>query len=120
MRSPVLIALLALSSTPLAAHAQDAPKPGAVVPKLRLTDIRYLPRSLDDFGPKKAFVLVFLNTSCPLAGRYLPTLQEMEREYRAKDVQFIGANAAEEDSIVAMATQAAATTHAHHLSPLPA
>jgi thiol-disulfide isomerase/thioredoxin len=89
-----------------AAGAQDAVKIGARIDKLKFTDIRYLPRTLDDFKAKKAFVLVFTNTSCPLAKRYLPTLQALQREYLAKDVQFVAVNAAEEDSIVAMATQA--------------
>jgi thiol-disulfide isomerase/thioredoxin len=89
-----------------AASAQDAVKIGARIDKLKFTDIRYLPRTLDDFTGKKAFVLVFTNTSCPLAKRYLPTVQALEREYRGKDVQFLAVNAAVEDSIVAMATQA--------------
>ena len=38
--------------------------------------------------------------------RYLPTLQALERDYRAKDVQFVAVNAAEEDTLIAMATQA--------------
>jgi thiol-disulfide isomerase/thioredoxin len=86
--------------------AQDAPKIGDVAGKLKFTDIRSLPRTLDDFGKKKAYVVVFTNTTCPLAKRYLPTLNEMEKAYRDKDVQFVAINSAEEDSIVAMATQA--------------
>src|SRR5206468_1779260 len=69
-------------------------------------DIRYLPRTLDDFGPKKAVVLVFTNTTCPLAQRYLPTLQALHAEYVDKGVQVVAVNAADEDSVVAMATQA--------------
>ena len=87
-------------------QAADAPKISDTVAKLKFTDIRSLPRTLDDFASKKAFVLVFVNTSCPVAQRYLPTLQELEKEYRAKDVQFLAVNAAEEDSLIAMATQA--------------
>jgi thiol-disulfide isomerase/thioredoxin len=89
-----------------AGRAQDPVKVGSSVGKLRFTDIHYLPRTLDDFGPKNAFVLVFTNTSCPLARRYLPILQALHREYQDKGVQFIALNAADEDSIVAMATQA--------------
>jgi thiol-disulfide isomerase/thioredoxin len=64
--------------------AQDAPKIGDVVGKVRFTDIRYSPRTLDDFGKKKAYVLVFTNTTCPIAQRYLPTLQALDKEYRGK------------------------------------
>ncbi len=95
-----LVVLLAT----VTACAQDSAKIGAKVDKLKFTDIRMLPRTLDDFGKKKAYVLVFTNTSCPLVKRYLPTLQALSKEY--PDVQFVALNAAEEDSIVAMATQA--------------
>jgi thiol-disulfide isomerase/thioredoxin len=98
----ITLLLLATSAT----HGQDAAKIGDRVGKLEFTDIRSLPRTLDDLGTKKAFVLVFTNASCPLVERYLPTLNALEKEYRAKEVQFLAVNAAEEDSIIAMATQA--------------
>ena len=40
-----------------------------------------------------------------MALRYLPTLQSLEKEYRAKGVQFVSLNAAEVDSLIDMATQ---------------
>jgi thiol-disulfide isomerase/thioredoxin len=86
------------------ATAAEPPKIGDTIGKFTFTDIRSLPRSLGDFGEKKAYVLVFFNNSCPLALRYLPVLQAMEKEYRAKGVQFIALNAAEEDSLIDMAT----------------
>ena len=51
-------------------------------------------------------MLVFTNTSCPLVQRYLPVLQALDKEYRGKDVQFVAINSAEEDTLIAMATQA--------------
>ena len=72
MRSSIAAMLvLALAS---AVQAQDAVKIGAVIDKLKFTDIRALPRSLDDFGKKKAYVFVFTNTSCPVVKRYLPNV----------------------------------------------
>ena len=103
-RHAIFAIILLLLATP-AANCQDAVKVGDRIGKLEFTDIRSLPRTLDDLGAKKAFVLVFTNASCPLAERYLPTLKALEKEYRAKEVQFVAVNAAEEDSIVAMATQ---------------
>jgi peroxiredoxin len=100
------LALLAAILATSAARADDPAKVGDRVGKLRLTDVRYLPRALDDFGAKKALVLVFVNTSCPLAERYLPTLKAIEKEYRDRGVQLVAVNAAEEDSVVAMATHA--------------
>jgi thiol-disulfide isomerase/thioredoxin len=101
-----ILALLAVVLATSAARADDAIKVGDRAGKLKFTDIRYLPRTLDDFGAKKAYALVFLNTSCPVAERYLPALREVEKEYRDKGVQLVAVNAAEEDSVVAMATQA--------------
>lgn len=103
MRLLTALAFVLLSTC--AAHA-GAPKVGDSVGKLKFTDIRSLPRTLDDFGKKKAIVLVFINTTCPVAQKYLPTLQAMEKEYRGKDVQFVGVNAAEDDTVITMATHA--------------
>jgi mono/diheme cytochrome c family protein len=101
---PSLLAVALVLFAVITAQAQEAVKIGATVGKLKFTDIRYLPRTLDDFGAKKAYVLVFTDTTCPLVQRYLPAVQALSRDY--KDVQFVAINAAEEDSIVAMATQA--------------
>ncbi|HMF11401.1 MAG TPA: redoxin family protein [Gemmataceae bacterium] len=79
---------------------------GATIPNLTFKDIHYLPRSLDDFGKKKAFVLVFTNTTCPIVQRSLPTLQALEKEYRAKGVQFVAVNVGADDSIIQVAAQA--------------
>jgi thiol-disulfide isomerase/thioredoxin len=81
-------------------------KIGDRIDNLSFKDIRYLPRSLDDFGSKKAFVLVFTNTTCPVVQRYLPALKAMDKEYRGQGVQFLAINVGEEDSIVGMAAQA--------------
>jgi thiol-disulfide isomerase/thioredoxin len=102
----LLFVLVLVPVVAAAGRAEDAVKVGDRAGKLKFTDIRYLPRTLDDFGDRKAFVLVFTNTSCPLAKRYLPVLQALAADYPAKDVQFVAVDAAEEDSVVAMATQA--------------
>jgi thiol-disulfide isomerase/thioredoxin/mono/diheme cytochrome c family protein len=81
-------------------------KIGSKVTGLKFKDIRYLPRSLDEFKDKKAFVLVFTTTGCPLAEKYLAVLQRLENEFRPKGVQFVAVNAGADDSILAMATQA--------------
>ncbi len=98
-----VLGILLLSLTTL--HAEPL-KIGEVAPMLTLTDIRALPRTLDDFGKPKAIVLAWINTTCPVAARSLPTLQAMHNDYAAKGVQFVAVNAAEDDSIVAIATQA--------------
>jgi thiol-disulfide isomerase/thioredoxin len=79
---------------------------GATIRNLTFKDIHYLSRSLDDFGKKNAFVLVFTNTTCSVAQRYMPTLKALEKEYRGKGVQFLAVNVGVDDSIVQMAAQA--------------
>jgi len=78
---------------------------GTQVGELAFKDIRYLERSLADFEEKKAFVIVCMNTTCPLVQRYIPKLKRLEKTYR-DDVQFIGLNVNRNDSIRAMAAQA--------------
>jgi len=102
----LLSALLLVACSGVALRAAEPVKIGDRIGKLRFTDIRSLPRTLDDFGTKKAYVLVFTNTTCPLAQRYLPILQALETNYRDKDVQFVSVNAASEDTLIDMATQA--------------
>jgi hypothetical protein len=88
------------------AQAETRAPIGTRIPNLTFKDIHYLPRSLNDFPKARAFVLVFLNTTCPVAQRYLPLLRDLEKAYRLKGVQFLALNVAADDSIVAMAAQA--------------
>src|SRR5436305_1126554 len=78
-RRTVVIAALTLSLA-LAAPV-NAPAPGATVPKLTLKDIHRRPRVLDGFKDRKALVIVFVGTECPLANLYIPTLIELHKEY---------------------------------------
>jgi thiol-disulfide isomerase/thioredoxin len=89
------------------ASAAEAEVPiGASVKDLAFKDIRYLTRTLDDLRGSKAYVLVFVNTTCPLVKRYLPVLNRLEKDYRGKGVQFLAVNVGADDSIGAMAAQA--------------
>jgi len=106
-RSIAVALLCSLLGGPLAMGAAEKTiRVGDKLPNLTFKDTRYLPRSLNDFGAKKAFVIVFTTTGCPLVERYLPVLQKLESAYRGKDVQFIAINVGAGDSILAMATQA--------------
>jgi len=79
---------------------------GTKVDKLTFKDIRYLSRSLADFGEKKAYVLVFVQSGCPLAEKYLPVLDRLDREYRDKGVQFAAVNPGPAETVAVMAAQA--------------
>src|SRR5262249_14153219 len=61
---------------------------GSRAEKLTFKDIHYLPRTLDDLGSAKAYVLIFTTTGCPLVQRYLPRLQELYSQYKTQGVRF--------------------------------
>jgi hypothetical protein len=96
----------------VAAEAMDRQKIGDKVGAMTFTDIRFLPRSLDDLTSerdhvlKRAFVLVFTNTTCPIVQRYLPRLKALDDEFRDQGIQFVAVNVGPDDSIFDMATQA--------------
>lgn len=104
-RAAVASAWLALALAPTRA-AEPEVKVGSTIKGLSFKDIRYLTRTLDDLPASKAYVLAFTSSACPLAKRYLPTLNQLEQGYRGKGVQFVGVNAGGEDSIRAMAALA--------------
>jgi thiol-disulfide isomerase/thioredoxin len=102
----VLAAMVAICCSPVTGDERGRPKIGDEVAPLKFKDIRYLPRSLADFGEKQAFVLVFTNTTCPLVQKYWPKLKRLEAEYREQGIQFVGVNVGAEDEIQDVAQQA--------------
>src|SRR5689334_11656809 len=85
----------------------DAPLSiGAKAPAFTFTDTRWLPRTLDDFGERKAFVIVFTSLDCPVAKRVMPRLAEMEPAWRAKGVQFLAVDVGAGDALVEVAALA--------------
>lgn len=79
---------------------------GSVAKDLSFTDIRYLPRSFDELGERKALVVAFTTLDCPLVQRYLPRLKEFDAAYRDRGVKFLTLNVAEDDLVVDVAHQA--------------
>src|SRR5262245_6282461 len=86
--------------------ASARPKVSDEVPNLTFKDIRYLTRSLTDLGDTQALVLVFTNTTCPLAQKYWPKLKRLDEEYRARGVQLVSVNVGAADEIADVALQA--------------
>lgn len=91
---------------------RSIPKIGDKLAPCKFTDIRYLPRTLNEFVSekdpvrKRAFVLVFTNTTCPLVQKYLPRLKQLEAEFRDQGIQFVAVDVSADDSILEIATQA--------------
>ncbi|MFP6583974.1 MAG: redoxin domain-containing protein [Candidatus Hydrogenedentota bacterium] len=77
----------------------DATLIGSKLPDFTFKDIRYLPRTLADFGEKKAYVMMFFANDCPVAERYFPRFQSLDLEYQDRGVQFIAINVGAEDTI---------------------
>lgn len=84
-------------------------KIGQKVDNITFKDIRYLPRTLADFGDRKAYVLVFTTLECPVVLRYLPKLKELEAAYRDQGVQFVAVNVGLNDDLREIAYQAIRT-----------
>lgn len=82
------------------------PEIGEVVADFQFTDIRYLPRTISEFGSARATVIVFTTLECPIAKRSLPKLRELDEKYREKGVQFLAINVGSQDSLVEVAWQA--------------
>jgi peroxiredoxin len=111
-RLPALLTLGGLLAV-LSGHAPSradkaAPDPvGLTVANFTLPDpAAKAPVSLADFKDKKAVVIVFLGTECPVNNAYLPRLAELHKEYAAKGVQLLGVNPNTQDSAARVAEHA--------------
>ncbi|MBI3271577.1 MAG: redoxin domain-containing protein [Planctomycetes bacterium] len=96
----------AVPGAPAAAALPAAVDIGAAVGRLRFVDRWYVQRTMDDFGRPKAWVLLFVADGCPVAGRYLPRLVDLEKAYRAKGAQFLAVDETRGGTIVDMAASA--------------
>lgn len=99
---PILLTAAVAVAAPTA-EPTAPPAPGATVPNFTLPDTHRRPRGLDTFKDKKAVVVVFLDTECPVANLYVPTLVALHKEYAGRGVQFLGINASPQDSFVTVA-----------------
>ncbi len=106
-----LLVLGILSSGGWPAHAAEgdqAVKLGAKVPNSNsLRDLRGNRRPLQSFTGHKALVLAFLGADCPVANLYVPTLLELEKRYRPKQVQFLAIYPNENEDLDQIAGHAA-------------
>ncbi|MES2791124.1 MAG: hypothetical protein V4719_16035, partial [Planctomycetota bacterium] len=104
----VMCVVAFVQGLPFSVATADERRPliGDEIKSLRFKDIRYLPRTLAEFGDRRAYVLVFTNTTCPLAQKYWPKLKRLDAEYRDQQVQFLSVNASQGDDLAEIAQQA--------------
>ena len=95
MRRFAVPAVLFLLAIPIAGPLPADPTPPAAarVADFTLTDVvADKPVSLGDFQAKKAVVVVFIGTECPISNAYMPRLAELAKSYADKDVAFLAIN----------------------------
>ncbi|MBM3840845.1 MAG: redoxin domain-containing protein [Verrucomicrobia bacterium] len=107
----MMIDLLLALSAALAADTATFPNAqppalGAIVRDFELVDTHRRTRTFGSFPDKKAYVVVFLGTECPVANLYVPRLIALHGEFESRGVQFLGINSNPQDSFARMAGHA--------------
>jgi peroxiredoxin/mono/diheme cytochrome c family protein len=96
----VLIALIVLPNGHAAPRGEPAPAESRKAIHFQLKDPRDQANvSLAGLKEKKAVVIVFLGTECPLSNQFLAVLADLHKEYEKKSVAFVGINANAQDSL---------------------
>lgn len=93
-------------ATPAGVDAAGQKALGQKIENFELRDFRGKSVALDEFKQKRAVVIAFLGTECPLATLYAPRLQQLADRFAEKDVAFLGINANQQDSISELAQYA--------------
>jgi peroxiredoxin len=105
-----LVLMAALLAVPAAALFRAEPKPAATparkVGDFRLPDTAGKVWSLSDLKDRKAVVVVFLGTECPVNNAYAPRLAELHKELAPKGVAFLAINANCQDTAARIAAHA--------------
>ncbi|HEY3393883.1 MAG TPA: redoxin domain-containing protein [Lacipirellulaceae bacterium] len=95
----LLAALLLIAAASYAGELQSSTR----IEKFTLQDYLGAQHSLSEWQDKKAIVVVFIGTECPLAKRYGPRLAELAAEYEPRGVQFVAVNSNQQDTLREMA-----------------
>jgi peroxiredoxin len=109
----LLIALLSGSSATLALAQENPPTAalgaglvGRTIADFTLKDYRGKPYSLADDADKKAVIVGFLGTECPLSSLYVPRLEKLAQRFGPQGVAVIGICSNVQDSITELAAYA--------------
>jgi thiol-disulfide isomerase/thioredoxin/mono/diheme cytochrome c family protein len=72
---------------------------GRLVPDIAFTDVAGKAGKLSDFKDKKALVVAYTSTSCPISKKFAPSLVRLEKAYREKGIAFLFVNPVETDDV---------------------
>jgi peroxiredoxin len=89
--------LLVFTATPSAVAESPV---GTSINDFTLSDHLGTKHALDEWKDKRAVVVVFLGTECPLVKLYGGRLAELAERYRDESVQFVGINANSHDTLL--------------------
>jgi peroxiredoxin/mono/diheme cytochrome c family protein len=108
MRSLVLwtIVLSVLAFAASSSFRADSPPPTKKVGDFTLKDTADKAVSFSDFKAKKAIVVIFIGTECPINNAFMPRLAALHKEYADKGVQFLAINANSQDTPARIAAHA--------------
>ncbi|MCI0463100.1 MAG: redoxin domain-containing protein [Gemmataceae bacterium] len=79
---------------------------GKTIASFTLKDTTGRPVALADFKDRKAVVVIFLGTQCPINNQFAPHLAGLHKEFSPKGVQFLGLNSNHQDSSKTIAEHA--------------
>jgi peroxiredoxin len=86
---------------PTSAYSDDEKAKSNIAKTIAVLDLKDTASkawSLADLKGKKAVVVVFVGTECPINNAYMPRLAEMHKEYAEKGVQFLAINSNKQDT----------------------
>jgi peroxiredoxin len=110
VRTALIVLLLGVIAVPVlfvAARTRDrAPTAEAPLADFTLKDTAGRDVSLADFRDRKAVVVAFLGTECPLGNLYIGRLKELHDEFAPRGVQFLAVNSNSQDSAEEVAEHA--------------
>jgi peroxiredoxin len=100
--SVICIACLVFATLRPGAASSDEEKTKSnldkAITQLDLKDADGKSWSVSDLKGKKAVVVVFMGTECPINNAYMPRLAELHKEYSSKGVVFLGVNSNKQDT----------------------
>lgn len=71
----------------------------AKVDNFKLKDYKGKEYSLSDFKNSKAIVLMFIATQCPVSNAYNERMASIYKEFKEKDITFLGINSNKQESV---------------------